>query len=67
MKQKDCILRVRVTPEEVSRAKELATLTGDGNVSDLIRALIANARVVVRAPILEASQPMSNQRDLVLA
>jgi len=59
-------LQVRVTKEERERAQELADLTGN-TVSDVVRALLRDARVAVRAPLLEAAQPNANYRDLAMA
>jgi len=52
MERKDYMLRVRLTPAEQARAQRLADLTG-GNVSDMVRTLIKDARVIVRPSIVE--------------
>jgi hypothetical protein len=64
MERKDYMLRVRLTPAEQARAQQLADLTG-GNLSDVVRTLIKDARVIVRPAVIEAE---SVQRDeMVLA
>jgi len=52
MERKDYTLRVRLTPAEQARAQQLADLTG-GNVSDMVRTLIKDARVFVRPAVIE--------------
>jgi hypothetical protein len=52
MERKDYMLRVRLTLAEQARAQELADLTG-GNVSDVIRTLLKDVRVIVRPRVVE--------------
>ena len=59
MERKEYMLRVRLTPAEQARAQQLADLTG-GNVSDMVRALIKDARVIVRPSIVEVETVQSN-------
>lgn len=53
MKQKDYTLRVRMSPEEQARAQRLAAAT-DLSVSEVVRRLLSEARIVVRPPVIEA-------------
>ena len=65
MERKDYMLRVRLTPAEQARAQRLADLTG-GNLSDMVRTLIKDARVLVRPAVIEA-ETVSTNRELILA
>lgn len=62
--RKDYTLKVRLAPDEQARAQRLADLTG-GNVSDLVRMLIKDARVVVRPAVIEAE--IVESQELVMA
>lgn len=64
MQRKDHVLRVRISPAEQARAQQLADLTG-GNVSDLVRTLLKDARVVVRPAVIEAESV--EVKELMLA
>jgi hypothetical protein len=66
MERKDFVLRVRISPTEQARAQQLAELTG-GNVSDLIRTLIKDARVVVRPAVVEIETESVNVKEMSLA
>jgi len=63
MERKEYMLRVRLTPAEQARAQQLADLTG-GNVSDMVRALIKDARIIVRPAIIEAESVQVNEMSL---
>lgn len=62
MERKDYTLRVRLTPAEQARAQQLADLTG-GNVSDVIRTLIKDARVLVRPAVIETESVQAPQQE----
>lgn len=64
MERKDYTLKVRLTPAEQARAQQLADLTG-GNVSDVIRTLLKDARILIRPAIIE-TESMQVQ-EMVLA
>jgi len=64
MERKDYTLRVRLTPAEQARAQRLADLTG-GNISDMIRTLIKDARVLVRPAVIEAESVQV--KEMILA
>lgn len=64
MERKEYTLRVRLSPAEQARAQQLADLTG-GNVSDVVRTLLKDARVIVRPAIVEIESTQNN--ELVLA
>ncbi|MCC6458794.1 MAG: hypothetical protein IT328_27870 [Caldilineaceae bacterium] len=63
MERKDCTLKVRLTPTEQARAQQLAEITG-GNVSDVIRTLLKDARVVVRPRVVEIESEQTAEQAL---
>jgi hypothetical protein len=64
MERKDYTLRVRLTPAEQARAQQLADLTG-GNLSDVVRTLLKDARVIVRPSVVEVES--TTNQEMVLA
>jgi hypothetical protein len=64
MERKDYTLRVRLTPAEQARAQQLADLTG-GNLSDVVRTLLKDARVIVRPSVVEVES--ATNQEMVLA
>lgn len=67
MIRKDANVKVRLTPAEQERAQRLAALAGC-SVSEMIRRLVADARVVVRPSVVEVEHSTnSNAGSLVLA
>lgn len=64
MERMDYMLRVRIPTSEETRLQNLAALMGC-TVSELVRHLIADARVVVRSPLVEVDE-VPNQSRAVL-
>lgn len=65
MNRKDANVKVRLSVAEQERAQRLAALAGC-SVSEMIRRLVADARVVVRPSIVEVESSTQNQ-ELLLA
>lgn len=65
MERKDASVKVRLSAAEQERAQRLAALAGC-SVSEMIRRLVADARVVVRPSIVEVDSSSQDQ-DLILA
>ncbi len=63
MARKDQMLQVRLTAADQVRAQQLAALTG-GNVSDLVRTLLRDAKVIVRPAIIEAESVQVQEMSL---
>jgi len=63
--RKDANVKVRLTATEQERAQRLAALAGC-SVSEMIRRLVADARVVVRPSVVEVESSSHNQ-ELILA
>jgi hypothetical protein len=63
--RKDASVKVRLTPAEQQRAQRLAEIAGC-SVSEMIRRLVADARVIVRPSIVEVESSAQNQ-ELILA
>lgn len=65
MRNRDIKLMVRMTKDERDHAEKLARLA-DSTVSDVVRRLLASAKVVVRTPLIEAERTIGNSEQIAL-
>ena len=63
MERKDANVKVRLTPAEQERAQRLAALAGC-SVSEMVRTLIKDARVVVRPRVVEIESEQTVEQAL---
>jgi hypothetical protein len=61
VRRKAYTLRVRMTPEEQAHAQRLAEIA-DASISEVVRHLLANARVIVHPPTLHAFEDVNHNR-----